>query len=114
MRLQDYPYCQMFTIPGNHDHFNFEIYVKYFLQRHFLGGWMLPQTRSYFALRFPHNVWFFCLDIGLENGVDAVQLAYFLRLVETLPPQGECRVILGQHEPTWLTSDYNGIQNIPL
>jgi hypothetical protein len=45
-----------FILPGNHDHLDgLDAFMRHFLHRGWLGGWALPQERSYFALRLPHG-----------------------------------------------------------
>ena len=38
-----------------------------------LGGWLLPQEASYFALALPHGWWLFGLDLALVDDIDMCQ-----------------------------------------
>lgn len=58
--LKAYPGPTAFAIPGNHDHIDgLETFTTHILHRGWLGGWLLPQERSYCALRLPHGWWVF-------------------------------------------------------
>ncbi len=39
-----------------------------------LGGWVLPQEKSYFALKLPHGWWVFGVDLALVGDIDICQL----------------------------------------
>jgi hypothetical protein len=47
-----------------------------------LGGWLLPQEKSYFAIRLPHGWWAFGLDLALGEDIDMHQYRYFANVVE--------------------------------
>ena len=74
--------------------------MKYILYRDWLGGWHLPQTKSYFVLRLPHEWFVFGFDNGLDNDIDPQQAAYFANYSKTLPEAA--KVILIQHDPNWV------------
>ena len=38
-----------------------------------IGGWLLPQEASYFALALPHGWWLFGLDLALDHDIDMCQ-----------------------------------------
>ncbi len=38
-----------------------------------LGGWLLPQEKSYFAIRLPQGWWVFGLDLALGHDIDVHQ-----------------------------------------
>jgi len=60
-------YCgpRAFVIPGNHDwHDGLGLFTRFILSRSWLGGWILPQERSYFALSLPHGWWVLGFDEG--------------------------------------------------
>ncbi len=38
-----------------------------------IGGWLLPQEASYFALALPHGWWLFGLDLALVDDIDMCQ-----------------------------------------
>jgi hypothetical protein len=48
--------------------------LPYLQHKGWLGGWLLPQERSYFALRLPHNWWVFGVDLALTGDIDMCQL----------------------------------------
>ena len=85
--------------------------------RGWLGGWALPQEKSYFALALPHDWWLFAADLALVWDIDMCQyrcqlrlfslasvsvcFRYFAQLVEKhLKP--ESQVIIMTHEPIWM------------
>ena len=69
---------QAFCIPGNHDWYDgLETYIRMICCSKWLGGWLLPQTTSYFALKLPHNWWIFGCDNGLAEDMDVPQFQYF-------------------------------------
>jgi hypothetical protein len=54
--LRTYPGPVAFCIPGNHDWFDgLQTFLRYICYRDWLGGWLIPQEKSYFALKLPHN-----------------------------------------------------------
>ncbi|MEW5320472.1 MAG: hypothetical protein WDW38_011542 [Sanguina aurantia] len=95
------PHC--FAIPGNHDWIDgLETFIKHILHKGWLGGWLLPQEKSYFAIRLPHGWWQFGLDLALVGDLDMCQYRYFANLVEQRM-QPDDQVIILTHEPLWLT-----------
>ena len=42
----------------------------------------MPQKKSYFAIRLPHDLWLFGLDYALNDDIDPLQYQYFLRIIE--------------------------------
>mmetsp|Transcript_26830 Transcript_26830/g.43187 ORF Transcript_26830/g.43187 Transcript_26830/m.43187 type:complete len:1228 (+) Transcript_26830:546-4229(+) len=98
------PCC--FAIPGNHDWFDgLDTFMQCICYRDWLGGWMLPQKKSYFALRLPHGWWLFALDLALEDDIDGLQYKYFAEIA-TNHVQEDDQIIVGTHEPTWLLDAY--------
>ena len=96
-----------YVVPGNHDWFDgLSCFLRYIIYRSHLGGWLLPQRKSYFALKLPHEWWVFGLDNGLEGEIDPQQAAYFGRLAKTLPAQAT--VIVVTHDPNWVLDAYHG------
>jgi len=80
-----------------------------------LGGWALPQEKSYFALALPHDWWLFGADLALVWDMDVYQYRcsftnrhdsslcprYFVMVTEKyLKP--ESQVIVMVHEPVWM------------
>ncbi len=75
LRRHDGPSC--FLIPGNHDWFDgLETYQRHILHKGWLGGWLMPQEASYFALQLPHGWWFFGFDLALDEDIDLCQFRY--------------------------------------
>lgn len=72
LRAYDGPSC--FAIPGNHDWVDgLQIFQRYIHHKSWLGGWLLPQEKSYFALKLPQGWWLLGLDLALENDIDMCQ-----------------------------------------
>ena len=69
-QLRDYPGPQCFAIPGNHDWIDgLDTFQRHFQHKGWLGGWLLPQSNSYFALRLPHGWWLLALDLVLVGDI---------------------------------------------
>jgi hypothetical protein len=43
------------------------------LPQGWIGGWLLPQEASYFAIALPHGWWLFGLDLALDHDIDMCQ-----------------------------------------
>lgn len=72
-----------FIIPGNHDWVDgLETYQRHILHKGWLGGWLMPQESSYFAMKLPHGWWVFGVDLGLSDDIDMTQYRYFARVAE--------------------------------
>eukprot|EP00873_Tetraselmis_striata_P039964 jgi/Tetstr1/460228/TSEL_005543.t1 len=100
--LRRYEGPQCFAIPGNHDWIDgLETFMRHITCKGWLGGWLLPQEKSYFALHLPHGYWVFALDLGLVNDIDIYQYRYFAQLVESRLGPGDS-VVLITHQPLWL------------
>ena len=84
-----------------------ETFQRHVIHKGWLGGWLLPQEKSYFALHLPHGWWVLTIDLGLDNDIDMLQFSYFARIAEErmLP---EDTAILVTHTPEWLTSWFWG------
>ena len=75
------PAC--FAIPGNHDWIDGLVaFSDLFMNRGWLGGWCLPQEKSWFALQLPFKWWIFGLDLALNNDLDLGQFRYFADIAE--------------------------------
>lgn len=99
----DQPCC--YVIPGNHDWFDgLASYMRYILSRDFLGGWYLPQEKSYFALELPSNWYIFGMDDGLDGQIDSLQFQYFYKICSKL--NNSANVIILNHHPNWVLDDY--------
>ena len=91
---------------GNHDWFDgLNTYIRYICQRNWLGGWHLPQTTSYFALKLPHGWWVFGCDLALENDINAEQFSVFQKIVNNHMDANDA-VIIVTHEPSWILDEY--------
>jgi hypothetical protein len=93
---------RLFSIPGNHDWYDgLSAYVQRFCQPgRWMGCWQVKQRRSYFAIKLPHKVWIWGVDLATEDNFDAPQLEYFTSLAKVLKPGDE--VILCVPKPAWV------------
>ena len=82
-----------------------QTFVRYICCRDWLGGWLLPQERSFFALQFPRGWWLFCLDNALSDDIDALQFKYFASIIERMGEDD--RVIIATHEPDWIIDTHD-------
>lgn len=95
---RDHP--TMYAIPGNHDWYDgLTGFLRLFTQRRWLGGWTTRQSRSYFAVKLPHNWWLWGIDIQLDMFVDEPQLEFFGDVLAESSP-GD-KLILATPVPTW-------------
>lgn len=108
------PVC--YALAGNHDHIDgLSAFSRVIFDRDWLGGWHLPQTTSYFCLKFPHDWWMFAFDQGLGEDIDADQFRYFAHVART-KVKSDDRIIVATHEPVWLYDAYRegGVEERPL
>ncbi|KAK6938720.1 Calcineurin-like phosphoesterase domain, ApaH type, partial [Dillenia turbinata] len=104
--LKHYDGPQCFVIPGNHDWFDgLHTFMRYICHKSWLGGWILPQKKSYFALQLPKGWWVFGLDLALHCDIDVYQFNFFSELIKTRVRENDC-VIVMTHEPHWLLDWY--------
>ncbi|KAK4745689.1 hypothetical protein SAY87_012001 [Trapa incisa] len=104
--LKQYDGPQTFVIPGNHDWFDgLHTFMRYICHKNWLGGWLMPQKKSYFALQLPKGWWIFGLDLALHGDIDVYQFKFFSELVNTKVGP-EDAVIIMTHEPSWLLDWY--------
>jgi hypothetical protein len=92
----------VFAIPGNHDWFDSLIaFSRLFCHpdRGF-AGCRTRQTRSYFALKLPHDWWLAGIDLQLGADFDEPQVQYFRRMSQQMSPRAN--VILCVPEPQWI------------
>ncbi|CAD7700191.1 unnamed protein product, partial [Ostreobium quekettii] len=100
-QLRQYDGPQCFAIPGNHDWSDgLQTFIRDILHRGWLGGWLLPQEKSYFALKLPHGWWMFGVDLALECDIDMCQYRYFTRVIEQCLG-ADSQVIVMSHQPIW-------------
>jgi hypothetical protein len=55
-------------------------FMRYICHKSWLGGWFLPQKKSYFALQLPKGWWIFGLDLALHGDIDVYQFKFFAEL----------------------------------
>ncbi|KAM0868218.1 hypothetical protein ACQ4PT_041474 [Festuca glaucescens] len=104
--IRQYSGPQCFMIPGNHDWFDgLHTFMRYICHKSWLGGWFLPQKRSYFALKLPNGWWVFGLDQALHGDIDVYQFKFFAELCQQKVGENDS-VILITHEPNWLLDWY--------
>lgn len=111
--LEDEKRPALFAIPGNHDWYDgLSNFLKVFCQQRTIGNWQTKQHRSYFALKLPHNVWLFGIDVQLNSDIDINQLEYFEDMLESHVETGS-KIILCTAEPSWIykTSDKKALYN---
>uniref|UniRef100_A0A0E0AEZ6 Calcineurin-like phosphoesterase domain-containing protein n=1 Tax=Oryza glumipatula TaxID=40148 RepID=A0A0E0AEZ6_9ORYZ len=105
-KMKDYDGPQCFIIPGNHDWFDgLHTFMRYVCHKSWLGGWFLPQKKSYFALRLPQGWWVFGLDLALHGDIDVYQFKFFAELCRNKIGENDS-VIVMTHEPNWLLDWY--------
>ncbi|EEF52451.1 uncharacterized protein LOC8260863 isoform X2 [Ricinus communis] len=104
--LKQYDGPQCFIIPGNHDWFDgLHTFMRYICHKSWLGGWFMPQKKSYFALQLPNRWWVFGLDLALHNDIDVYQFKFFSELIKEKVGENDS-VIIMTHEPNWLLDWY--------
>ncbi|KAI4369071.1 hypothetical protein MLD38_017560 [Melastoma candidum] len=104
--LKQYDGPQAFIIPGNHDWFDgLHTFMRYICHKNWLGGWLMPQKKSYFALQLPKKWWIFGLDLALHGDIDVYQFKFFSELVQSKLGDDDM-VIIMTHEPSWLLDWY--------
>ncbi|KAJ6792744.1 Uncharacterized protein M6B38_237155 [Iris pallida] len=104
--LKQYKGPQSFIIPGNHDWFDgLHTFMRFVCHKNWLGGWFLPQKKSYFALQLPKGWWVFGLDQALHGDIDVYQFKFFAELCQSKVGDNDS-VIIMTHEPNWLLDWY--------
>ncbi|KAK6160731.1 hypothetical protein DH2020_004112 [Rehmannia glutinosa] len=104
--LEQYDGPQCFVIPGNHDWFDgLQTFMRYICHKSWLGGWFMPQKKSYFALQLPKGWWIFGLDLALHCDIDVYQFKFFSELIKEKVGEYDS-VIIMTHEPNWLLDWY--------
>jgi hypothetical protein len=48
-------------------------FMRNICHKRWLGGWLMPQKKSYFALQLPKGWWVFGLDLALDADIDRDQ-----------------------------------------
>jgi hypothetical protein len=107
----------LFAVPGNHDWYDdLTSFTALFCNKapdrlpgavHSPGrqvcGRETAQTRSYFALKLPHDWWLCAFDAQLEGYIDAPQMRFFEYVAQHLMQPGS-NVILSVAGPVWAYS----------
>jgi hypothetical protein len=111
--LSSYPGPVAFAIPGNHDWFDgLATYTRYILSRDWLGGWILPQQASYFALELPKGWWVLGMDLALDNDINIEQFGFFADLAKK-SMKADDNVIIVTHIPFWTLVNYEHYPDQP-
>lgn len=108
--LNKYKGPQAFVLPGNHDWFDgLGTFMRYVASRDWLGGWLMPQERSYFCIMLPQGWWIFGIDLALSEDIDVEQYKFFADIARRRVKEGDAVVIM-THEPYWVldTSEKRG------
>ncbi|XP_076912626.1 uncharacterized protein LOC143570994 [Bidens hawaiensis] len=104
--IKQYDGPQCFVIPGNHDWFDgLQTFMRYICHKSWLGGWLMPQKKSYFALQLPKGWWVFGLDLALHSDIDSYQFKFFSELIHD-KVKGNDSVIVMTHAPNWILDYY--------
>lgn len=108
LRYSKSPYPHVYAIPGNHDWYDSLVaFTRLFTARPWFAGWRTRQTRSYFALKLPHNWWLLGTDLQLGSDIDKPQMEYFQNLAGKM--DDDARIILCHAEPHWIrAAQYGG------
>lgn len=116
LRYTDKQHPHVFALPGNHDWYDSLVaFTRLFTSRRWFAGWRTRQSRSYFALKLPHNWWLLGTDLQLGSDIDGPQVAYFESLAaemeaETAKTGEPASVILCHAEPHWIrAAQYEGL-----
>ena len=82
-------------------------FTRFILCRDWLGGWLMPQQRSYFALKLQKGWWVLGMDCALSADIDIEQYKFFADIADgAIGP--EDAVIIVNHEPHWITDFEDG------
>lgn len=106
-QVEDKNRPHLYAVPGNHDWYDgLTNFVKIFCQKRFIGNWETYQQYSYFAIKLPHNVWIWAIDVQLVSEMDLGQMEYFRRVIKHAELKGDSfagsNVILCTAEPAWV------------
>ncbi|WP_245189649.1 metallophosphoesterase [Lunatimonas salinarum] len=97
----------VYAIPGNHDWYDgLTNFLRLFTQERSLGNWKTRQTRSYFAIKLPHDYWLIAIDIQLHADIDYPQICYF-RDIAQHHFTSQTKVILCTAEPSWVYRSFD-------
>ncbi len=105
---ENYTGPSTFIVPGNHDWYDgLATFTRFILCRDFLGGWLMPQQRSYFVIKLKEGWWIFGLDCALAADIDIEQFKFFVDIADNVIGDSDS-IILVNHEPHWVTDSYFG------
>ncbi|KAL5993029.1 hypothetical protein ACLOJK_013949 [Asimina triloba] len=105
--LKQYDGPQCFVIPGNHDWFDgLHTFMRYICHKSWLGGWFLPQKKSYFALQLPKGWWIFGLDQALHGDIDVYQFKFFAEITNN-----KCSITQAVNSHV-MDADYQSMENV--
>lgn len=97
----------VFAIPGNHDWYDgLTNFLRLFTQKRSLGNWRTQQSRSYFALKLPHDYWLIAIDVQLNADIDYPQICYFREIAKTHFTEAS-KIILCTSEPSWVYKSFD-------
>ncbi|SHN30317.1 Calcineurin-like phosphoesterase [Cyclobacterium lianum] len=97
----------LFAIPGNHDWYDgLTNFLRLFTQKRSLGNWQTRQSRSYFALKLPHDYWVIAVDVQLNADIDYPQICYFKEIAEKHFNE-KSKIILCTSEPSWVYKSFD-------
>lgn len=108
LRNTEAPHPHVFAIPGNHDWYDSLVaFTRLFTSHRWFAGWRTRQSRSYFAIKLPHNWWLLGTDVQLGSDIDGPQVEYFERVAaeikkETARTGKQASLILCHAEPHWI------------
>ena len=107
----------LYAIPGNHDWYDGLLaFLGLFARRRLKTAWSRPwpgraiggrrtnQTRSYFAIKLPHNWWLWGVDVQLKGYIDQPQVDFFGHVARRWMGKG-ANVILCTGMPSWAYVD---------
>lgn len=103
-RCPPQPYA--FALPGNHDWYDSlasfsEIFSSWLVRDFANGAWRTPQSRSYFAIKLPHDWWLLGVDVQLTHDIDEPQIKYFEEIIKHSMRKGD-HIIFCCAEPFWV------------
>jgi hypothetical protein len=97
----------VYAIPGNHDWYDgLTNFLRLFTQKRSLGNWQTRQTRSYFAIKLPHDYWVIAVDVQLNADIDYPQICYFKEIAQK-HFSSTTKVILCTAEPAWVYKSFD-------
>lgn len=109
----------LYAVPGNHDWYDGLLaFLGLFCRRRNadewtttrpgrgFGGRLTQQTRSYFAIKMPHDWWLWGADIQLSGYIDQPQIDFFSHVASKWMAPGS-RLILCTGQPNWAYVDTN-------